>query len=214
MLSLAMLAGSLSLLSGFADVACLSRFHSFAAMQTGNMVQIGVAIAIFDGNTLAAELTFRLAVLSSHFFAVFFFCMLAAHTTRPVLIAAPAVGLLTASAGLLDGLIDGECKWSACLVSASFGAMNFMSSPNTVLEGKLFTMVSLATGNLQKCARMTYAAMAGATFSAHETQAMQIASAVVVGTFLGAVLGGVALAYGPVDIAFMFVPVGAGQPVV
>ena len=65
-------------------------------------------------------------------------------------------------------------------------------APNTVLDGKLFTMVTLATGNLQKCAKMLYYYCSGHGLSEHDLQATRIASAVVIGTICGVVIGGLA----------------------
>lgn len=205
------LAGSLAAVSGFADVVCLVRFGAFAALQTGNIVHIGTSLALYDGrlSELMRALSFSTAVLASHFAAVFAFCMLCDHHSRPVLVAAPLVGLLSLLGGLADGLADGW-KWGACFVAASFGAMNFLTSPNTVLDGRLATMVTLATGNLQKCAKMLYTAYAHG-LSEQEGQATRVAGAVVLGTLIGATAGGVALAYASTLIAFMFIPVGICQ---
>ena len=152
MLSHAYLAGSLAILSGYCDVLCLLRFRCFAALQTGNIVHIGIALSRWyddDGKTLMATLLFNGAVLASHMAAVFGFCAIADRMRRPVQVAAPLLGALTLVGGLVDGFTGNQ--WAACFLAASFGAMNFASSPNTPLEGRLFTMTSLATGNLQKC---------------------------------------------------------------
>lgn len=189
------IAFALASLSGFVDVICLMLFSSFAALQTGNMVHIGIALAKFTNfAALAESVTYNLAVLASHFCAVYLFCALIDRCPRPLLVGAPVLGFFTATAGIMHHLTDGS-KWSACFVSASFGAMNFSTSPNTPLEGKLFTMVSLATGNLQKCAKMCYRASAGYTFTPQERLTTQIASAVVIGTLLGALVGGISCTY-------------------
>ncbi len=200
----------LAALSGLVDVICLTRFHGFAALQTGNMIHIGVAFGHINRAEELGVIGFSLAVLASHFMAVFLFNAAVEFCTRPVLLAAPVIGSLTALAGLLDAFTDGGCKWAVCLVAASFGAMNFITSPNTPLEGRLFTMVSLATGNLQKSAKLLYRAMRCHAFSEAEALAAQIAAMVVLGTVAGAVLGGVALAL-HVDISLLLAPAGAGQ---
>ena len=191
---------------------CLVRFRAFAALQTGNIVHIGTSLAIYNGDLseLMRALAFSAAVLASHFGAVFAFCMLVDHTARPVVVAAPLVGLLSALGGLIDGFLADGWKWAACFVAASFGAMNFLTSPNTVLDGRLSTMVTLATGNLQKCAKMLYKAIAHG-LDEQEGQATCVAGAVVLGTFAGAAVGGVALACASTHIAFALVPVGIGQ---
>uniref|UniRef100_A0A7S3TGR4 Uncharacterized protein n=1 Tax=Emiliania huxleyi TaxID=2903 RepID=A0A7S3TGR4_EMIHU len=80
------------------------------------------------------------------------FCALAHVTRWPVRVGSLLLAALTAAAAVLDLLF--ESRWAACPVSASLGAMNFVSSPNTLLEGKVFMMTTLTTGNLQKCAKM------------------------------------------------------------
>ena len=232
-----LLAGSLALCSGFVDVVCLVRYGVFAALQTGNVVHIGIALGSErDPELLLATLAYCFAVLASHFCAVVAFCAVAEGCSRPLLVAAPTLGLLTASGGAIDGWTDGGCKWAACCVAASFGAMNFSTSPNTVLEGRLFTMVSLATGNLQamparhpphdrhhlrqpsctwtppqKSAKMLYKAARGHAFSEADLLGAQVAAAVVGGTFVGAALGGAAYAARPSDLPFMLIPAGLAQ---
>ncbi|KAL1499850.1 hypothetical protein AB1Y20_012533 [Prymnesium parvum] len=206
------LAAALALLSGFADVVCLLRFSAFAALQTGNIVHIGLLLAKLDrAEPLIAALAFSLAVLSSHFLAVFLFCAVAEHVPRPLLASAPLLGLLTAACGALDAFSADGCQWAVCLAAASFGVMNFCTSPNTPLEGRLFTMVSLATGNLQKCARALYRCARGHAFTPREKEAAQVASAVVLGTFAGAALAGVLSEYTGVHVPLLLLPVGAGQ---
>ena len=205
------LAASLASLSGLVDVICLLRFRAFAALQTGNIVHLGIGLAEEHGDALAEIVAFSLAVMASHVAGVVGFCYVADKCSRPVLVAAPALGLLTAAAGVLDGSGDEGCKWACCLVAASFGAMNFCTSPNTPLAGKLFTMVSLATGNLQKTAKTLYRASAGHSFSEHELQSARVGAAVVVGTFFGALVGGAAYAWDPAHLAFWLLPAGAAQ---
>jgi uncharacterized membrane protein YoaK (UPF0700 family) len=205
-----LLALCLSWLSGLVDVVCLTRFHGFAALQTGNMVHIGIELAHVDGPNKLAAIGTSLAGLFSNFAGVFTFCAVAEFCSRPVLVAAPVLGMLTASAGLLDAFATGGCSWAICAVAASFGAMNFCTSPNTPLEGRLFTMVSLATGNLQKSAKMLYKVARGHKISDPDALAAQIAAMVVLGTLFGAISGGVALAY-EVNVPLMRLPAGAGQ---
>ena len=138
------LAGALAACSGFVDVVCLTRYAAFAALQTGNIVHIGIALATSRDAQLVSTLAFCFAVLASHFCAVIAFCAIAEACSRPVLVAAPMLGLLTAAGGVIDGLSDGGCKWAACCVAASFGAMNFSTSPVTVLEGWLFSKAHIA----------------------------------------------------------------------
>ena len=159
-MSLSALAFSFALVSGFVDVICLVRFQAFAGLQTGNMVHIGTTIATFEYDAkpfgeLFVALAFNLAVLFAHFMGVFAFCFVAdkckggdRQWCGPIIVSAPLIGLLTALGGLLDGfaILDEDfSRWAICPVAASFGAMNFASSPNTVLDGKMFTMVTLAT---------------------------------------------------------------------
>ena len=229
-MSLSALAFSFALVSGFVDVICLVRFQAFAGLQTGNMVHIGTTIATFEYDAkpfgeLFVALAFNLAVLFAHFMGVFAFCFVAdkckggdRQWCGPIIVSAPLIGLLTALGGLLDGfaILDEDfSRWAICPVAASFGAMNFASSPNTVLDGKMFTMVTLATGNLQKCAKMLYYYCSGHGLSEHDLQATRIASAVVIGTICGAVIGGLAwsqvLVYGPSSLSLMLVPAGAAQ---
>lgn len=210
----AYLAGSLAILSGYCDVICLLRFRCFAALMTGNIVHIGIAISNWrDTEELMATLMFNGAVLASHAMAVFLFCAIADCVSRPVQLAAPLLGCLTLVGGLVDGFTGN--RWAACCLAASFGAMNFITSPNTVLEGRLLTMVSLATGNLQKSCKMLYKKLSGHSFSHVEVTETQIALSVVGGTFIGAVLGGFAFAYTPlVSTPYLFVPLALAQTIV
>ena len=190
------LATALACLSGFVDVVCLMRFHCFAALQTGNMVKMGMLLADTSVSTFVESAAFLTSLILANMLGVFALCWIADHCSKPLVVAAPILGALTVLAGLVDGLIIGGCKWAACLLSASFGAMNFASSPNTVLTGRLFTMVSLATGNLQKCTNMLYRFTKGQRLSKDELHSMSIAVGVVGGTLLGALLGGVVFACG------------------
>eukprot|EP00965_Chrysotila_dentata_P218914 6190840-Pleurochrysis_carterae.AAC.3 len=223
-----LLASALGLIAGFVDVICIVRYAAFAGLQTGNLVFIGRCLydalanirqdpTIYDPDpkdTLASSVGFHLAMLFSNFLGCVGFCILADCTKYPVLLAAPLVGLLSCLGGVIDTTLGG-CKWAACFVSASLGAMNFISSPNTPIAGKLFAMTALSTGNLQKCAKMFWKAVTCHSFTPADIQATWIATGVVFATVFGAVLGGLALFSHPFDktdtFPWLLVPVGAAQ---
>jgi len=201
------LAASLSFFSGFVDVLTLVLFGEFAALQSGNMVFIGRLIFELTQPHEAAtweEIAHHVAALLSNFSGVVLFCAIHKYCRRPVLVAAPILPVLTASAGAFN-LASGGAKWGewgACFAAASMGALNFISSPNSDLSGKLFAMTSLATGNLQKSAKMFFKWVTCHEFTPAEKQQTLTAVSTVFCTILGAALGGFAMflkPFGPED---------------
>jgi len=169
----------------------LANLHEFAALQTGN-----VAVSKGEGHVWE-EIGEHAAVLFSNFAGVVLFCAITyackqACCKRPLLLIAFVICGLTAGGAAMDMALHGN-SWAACLVSASFGAMNFMSSPNSDLGGKLFAMTSLTTGNLQKLAKMFFRCMIGNEFTPQDKQATYTALTTVLATMIGALLGGLAL---------------------
>ncbi|CAK0884904.1 unnamed protein product, partial [Prorocentrum cordatum] len=193
------LALGLSLIAGFVDVITLVRYGEFAALQTGNMIFIGRLVSEFassekrDSNEIWKDIGEHAANLFSNFGGVFLFCLIAKLSRWPVRIAALLLPMLMAGGALIDLLTPQGNKWACCLVAASMGAMNFISSPNSDLKGKLFAMTALATGNLQKCAKMFFKLVSGHRFTSAELQQTCNAVTTVVGTMTGAALAGVAL---------------------
>jgi len=190
---------ALALISGFADVITWVRFESFAGLQTGNMIFIGEAIFVQSLPGAFATISYKLAMIASHFFGVFLFCALAHVTRWPVRVGSLLLAALTAAAAVLDLLF--ESRWAACPVSASLGAMNFVSSPNTLLEGKVFMMTTLTTGNLQKCAKMLFYAVSDHGLNAEERAQTLYAAATILSTICGASLAGLALYASPFGTA-------------
>eukprot|EP00928_Gymnodinium_smaydae_P076692 TRINITY_DN59757_c0_g1_i2.p1 TRINITY_DN59757_c0_g1~~TRINITY_DN59757_c0_g1_i2.p1 ORF type:complete len:266 (+),score=20.80 TRINITY_DN59757_c0_g1_i2:63-860(+) len=193
-----LLAASLSFLSGFVDVITLIRFGEFAALQTGNMVFIGRSLSQLSQQHEpidVRDIGDHVATLFSNFSGVFLFCAIQRLCKRPVLVAAPILACLTLAGGLVDLLSYGAepGKWGACLIAASMGATNFVSSPNSDLGGKLFAMTSLATGNLQKSAKMFFKLASCQDISVQEKQETYTAVSTVLATVGGAAAGGLAL---------------------
>jgi uncharacterized membrane protein YoaK (UPF0700 family) len=193
------LALGLSLIAGFVDVITLVRYGEFAALQTGNMVFIGRLVSEFtaknrrDAAEIWKEIGEHAAVLFSNFGGVFLFCLIAKLSKYPVRIAAVLLPVLLAGGAAIDILSPEGNEWGCCLIAASMGAMNFISSPNSDMKGKLFAMTALATGNLQKCAKMFFKLVSGHRFTQAELQQTCNAVTTVLGTMTGAALAGVAL---------------------
>ncbi|CAJ1379485.1 unnamed protein product [Effrenium voratum] len=204
--SLTLLVLGFSLTAGFIDLVTLVRFSQFAAMQTGNMIMIGrdlyrLTLPNMSRDELLTSIAFHVATLVSHFAGVVLFCALAHWTRYPVRWAALLVGVLTASGALLDILSKGN-DWGVCLVAASMGAMNFIPSPNSGLSSKLFMMTAIATGNLQKCAKMFFKLISCQKFSDADREQTCRAATTVIATIVGAILGALALFAKPLDTTY------------
>jgi len=182
-------------------VITLVRYKEFAALQTGNMVFIGRLISEFtEGKEkgrpaleIWKEIGEHAAVLFSNFGGGFLFCLIAKLSNYPVRISAFVLPALLVGGAAMDILTAGGCEWGSCLVAASMGAANFISSPNSEMKGKLFAMTALATGNLQKCAKMFFKLVSGHRFTQLEVQQTCNAVTTVLGTMAGAATAGVAL---------------------
>jgi len=192
--------GLLAVLGGYADVVAFERYGEFAGLMTGTMLFLGLAV-ISKTSPL-----FNVAVMAANAAGVVGVCLLK-DADLPTRVAAPAVALCALATDFLDFFVGRE-KWHVLALACSLGATNYLS-----FSGDVGAMTTLATGNLQKCAKAFYSVvLRRKALDDADRRTTAVASVVVVGTILGAVLGAAALRYGPHH--WIFSPVAALQLVV
>jgi hypothetical protein len=233
------LSGVLGLLGGYVDTICFVRFGVFTTTVTGNLVFIGRSVLSLadcpnaavdaDGRGICAanagaEIGIRLAVIASHLSGVFAITVVQrlVPSRRLASSVAPILGLLVLSADLLPaavwsvgmgGAITRDARaWAAVPIAMSMGASYFISS---TAGGRLNASAFDTTSHSHKVVSACSCALGcGSPASKPDFRSLQSA-AVVVGVFLGALLGAVALFFSPFcldcdadsdDSSWLFVP--------
>ena len=182
------LAASLAFLSGWADVVCLVRFSSFAGMQTGNAVMVGVKLADEEHGPLDA--LYHLVIMASNLLGVVLYEALSRTVAlRPsAWLVAVLVGLATASSDILDA-IAGPSQWDVCFVAAAFGAQNALTGS----EAQLGVSTTIMTGNLQKLGAALALRLVGRAVPQKQALSSTLSAAVIASTVLGAMVAALAL---------------------
>jgi len=150
----------MAFMAGCSDVLCFQRFHCYAAMMTGNIVALSIAMAEQHSRDVLWRLTLIFGYLTGVIAAksTDSWCQRkgkeTCRTLAPVILAIFAIGdrLIQSSAGIISDKIKWEKrKWFMSILAVGYGIV--YSTANQALNG---TITNLLTGHLTKLGNAAY----------------------------------------------------------
>ena len=192
-----------SFAAGWADVISFVRYKAFAALMTGNAINLGVAASTKDP-AAGADAAFYMSVIFSYIAGCVLFSEIKRRIpTRPSRFAAPVCFTLILASDVMYEEI-GLSRWQLCLLAPAFGIQNSFT-----FGGAMATSTTLLTGNMAKLG-ITISKSLHCEFPPLKDFVYPLC--VVLATIVAAIAGGFTLIYGTnMDVSWLFMPSGVIQ---
>jgi len=168
--------------AGYCDVICLVRFHCFASMMTGNLIEIGRSAVDPAFNPILIA-----CIIFCFQFGVCVHTFIEKHYTYGSTFIAPILVLIIAlveTFPLVSGYQLFDSKWVACLMAPIFGVQSSVS-----MMGTMKCPTTMCTGHLQGLAGFIVSAVRQEKLNQAAQQKRALTIAIICGVPIGAVVG-------------------------
>jgi len=181
--------------SGWSEVICFSRYHSFAALMTGNTVQLGIAATKLIApdpevrTQSAANVAYYLCVLASYMLgATVLHFIKQWKPNRAGTLAAPLCLFLVVACETVNCFWP-ENRWQVCILAPMFGIQNSLT-----FFGPLAANTTMITGNMQRLSLAFWQFLAR-KMNEENLIAIALPGAAIIATLLSAIAGAFVMEY-------------------
>jgi uncharacterized membrane protein YoaK (UPF0700 family) len=184
-----------ALAAGYLEIICITHYKTYAGFQTGNMLNIGIAVV----HANAADAFYYAAIVAANFLGAALHVGLEQKTkSMPSRfrkwLAVAVIGVPVLTTAIVESAA-GSNKWHMLLLSAAMGAQNSLTT------AQLEVPTTIATGQLQFCAKALALHLANGKTSPKFAKKLPLSVSVVSCTVFGALLAGAAIRLGDSPLA-------------